>query len=76
MPHPSVTPDSSHFVGLDVGDRVAHLRVVDAERSVVEYKKRKSCRDSLLEEPSGRGRRESWSRWRHTSRWMSSLLRE
>ena len=36
MTHSSLTASYTHFVGLDVGDRITHFCVLDADRQVVE----------------------------------------
>lgn len=76
MTHPTVQLDQTHFIGLDVGDRVTHLCAVDADRAVVERKKLKTSRDALLAEFLGRAKSKIVLEVGSQSRWMSSLLRE
>ncbi|MEM7515452.1 MAG: IS110 family transposase [Planctomycetota bacterium] len=76
MPHSTVTFDQTLFIGLDVGDRVTHLCVLNSERSVVERKRLKTSREALLDEFTGRTSAKIVLEVGSQSRWMSSLLRD
>ena len=75
MTHSTDEPAPTHFIGLDVGDRVTHLCVLDAGRQVVERAKFATTREGLYKTFSQRKRCPVVLEVGSQSPWMSAYLK-